>query len=49
MVIECNDKTNEAEAIQFLEGVGAKEISVQTRKPGGGLAIMLTIKGLFNK
>jgi hypothetical protein len=32
MVIECNDKTNEAEAIQFLEGVGAKEISVQTKE-----------------
>ena len=32
MAIECNDKTNEDEVKQFLEGLGAKEISVQNKE-----------------
>lgn len=32
MVIECTDKTNETEVVQFLEGLGAKEVSVQQKE-----------------
>src|SRR5215217_7126951 len=32
MVIECNDKTNEEEAKQFLAGLGAQEISTQFKE-----------------
>jgi hypothetical protein len=32
MAIECNDKTNEAEVIQFLNAAGAKEVEVQYRE-----------------
>jgi len=34
MVLECTDKTNEQEAIAFLNGAGAKEVSVQYRETG---------------
>jgi hypothetical protein len=32
MAIECTDKTNEAEAIAFLESVGAKEVDVKMKE-----------------
>jgi hypothetical protein len=32
MVIECNDKTNEDEAKQFLAGLGADQISTQFKE-----------------
>ncbi|MCU7551239.1 DUF3341 domain-containing protein [Chitinophagaceae bacterium LB-8] len=34
MAIECTEKTNEAEAQQFLESVGAVEINTQYRETG---------------
>jgi hypothetical protein len=34
MALECTDKTNEQEAITFLNGLGAKEVSVQYRETG---------------
>ena len=34
MAIECNDKTSEAEVMQFLQGVGAQEVSTQYRETG---------------
>lgn len=34
MAIECTDKTNDAEAIAFLESAGAKEVRVQERETG---------------
>ncbi|AHF16013.1 DUF3341 domain-containing protein [Niabella soli] len=34
MAVECTDKTNEAEAIAFLESAGAKEVQVQERETG---------------
>lgn len=34
MAIECTDKTNEAEAIAFLQSAGAKEVQVQNRETG---------------
>lgn len=32
MALECTDKTNEAEAIAFLQSVGAKDVSVEVRE-----------------
>ena len=34
MAIECNDKTNENEVTQFLNNLGAKEVSTQTKETG---------------
>ncbi|HEX7756509.1 MAG TPA: DUF3341 domain-containing protein [Niabella sp.] len=34
MAIECTDKTNEADAIAFLQSAGAKEVQVQNRETG---------------
>ena len=34
MAIECNDKTSEAEVTQFLQSVGAAEVSTQYRETG---------------
>lgn len=34
MALECTDKTNEQEAITFLNSVGAKDVSVQFRETG---------------
>ncbi|MBO9618013.1 MAG: DUF3341 domain-containing protein [Niabella sp.] len=34
MAVECTDKTNEAEAIAFLENAGAKDVQVQERETG---------------
>lgn len=34
MAIECNDKTSEAEVSQFLQSVGAQEVSTQYRETG---------------
>lgn len=34
MAIECNDKTSEAEVNQFLQSVGALEVSTQYRETG---------------
>jgi len=34
MALECTAKTNEQDAINFLNGVGAKEVSVQYRETG---------------
>jgi hypothetical protein len=34
MAIECNDKTSEAEVTQFLQSVGALEVSTQYRETG---------------
>jgi hypothetical protein len=34
MALECTDKTNETEAIAFLNNVGAKEVNVQYRETG---------------
>jgi hypothetical protein len=32
MVIECNDRTNEEEVRQFLDGLGAHDISTQFKE-----------------
>ena len=32
MVIECTEKTNENEVTEFLQGLGAKEVSVQYKE-----------------
>ncbi len=34
MALECTDKTNEEEAIAFLNSIGAKDVSVQYRETG---------------
>jgi hypothetical protein len=34
MAIECNDKTSEAEVTQFLQSVGAQEVSTQYKETG---------------
>ena len=34
MALECTDKTNEAEAISFLESIGATEVQVQYKETG---------------
>ena len=34
MAVECTDKTNEQEALAFLNSVGAKDVSVQYRETG---------------
>src|SRR6476659_4736038 len=34
MAIECNDKTSEADVTQFLQSVGASEVSTQYRETG---------------
>jgi hypothetical protein len=34
MAIECNDKTNEAEAMSFLQNVGAAEVTTQYKETG---------------
>jgi hypothetical protein len=34
MAIECTDKTNESEVTSFLQGIGAKDISVQQKETG---------------
>lgn len=34
MAIECSDKTNDAEVSQFLQGLGATEISTQYKETG---------------
>ena len=32
MALECTDKTNEAEAMSFLETIGAKEVKVEYKE-----------------
>jgi hypothetical protein len=32
MALECTDKTNEAEAISFLQSLGAAEVQVQYKE-----------------
>lgn len=34
MAIECNDKTSEAEATQFLQSVGAQDVTTQYKETG---------------
>jgi hypothetical protein len=34
MVIECTEKTNEAQLIAFLEGAGAVDVNVQNAETG---------------
>jgi hypothetical protein len=34
MVLECTDKTNEQEAITFLQSLGAHDVSVQMKETG---------------
>jgi hypothetical protein len=34
MAIECTEKTNENEVTQFLQDIGAKEVSVQYKETG---------------
>lgn len=34
MAVECTDKTNEQEALAFLNSVGAKDVSIQYRETG---------------
>jgi len=34
LALECNDKTNEQEAIAFLNSLGAKEVNVQYKETG---------------
>ncbi len=34
MAVECTDKTNEQEAIAFLNSIGAKEVTVQYKETG---------------
>jgi hypothetical protein len=34
MVLECTDKTNEGEAISFLQSIGARDVQVQYKETG---------------
>jgi hypothetical protein len=34
MALECTSKTNEAEAISFLQGIGATDVQVQYKETG---------------
>ena len=49
MAIECTDRTNEAEVIQFLEGVGAGDISVQYKETKWWLGDYANDKKPFQK
>ncbi len=50
MAIECTDKTNEAEAVSFLQSLGAKDVKVRSqRNSDGGLVVMIKNKILEKK
>ena len=34
MALECTDKTNDAEAISFLQGLGASDVQIQYKETG---------------
>jgi hypothetical protein len=34
MVLECTDKTNESEVVNFLQSIGAKNVEVQHKETG---------------
>ena len=34
MAVECTDKTNEAEALSFLQGIGASDVKVEFKETG---------------
>jgi hypothetical protein len=34
MALECTDRTNEADAISFMQSMGAKEVQVQYKEAG---------------
>ena len=34
MVLECTDKTNETEAVNFLQSIGAKDATVRFKETG---------------
>ena len=34
MVLECTDKTNESEVINFLQSIGAQDVQVQYKETG---------------
>lgn len=49
MVLECTDKTNHAEAIAFLQSVGAEGVEVQQREADWWIGLYSTDKVLFGK
>ncbi len=49
MAIECNDKTSEAEVTQFLQSVGAQQVSTQYRETGWWLGRYDQETVLFDK
>ncbi|MBI3137173.1 MAG: DUF3341 domain-containing protein [Sphingobacteriales bacterium] len=49
MALECTDKTNEAEALNFLETVGAKEVKVEYRETEWWIGRYDKEKKLFHK
>src|SRR5215203_643646 len=48
MVIECNDKTNEQEAMRFLQDIGGQEVSVQHRETGWWIGSYAKDQKLYN-
>src|SRR6476659_9802735 len=49
MVIECTDRTNEAEVISYLQSVGAAEVSTQYKETGWWLGTYDKETVVFNK
>ena len=49
MALECTDKTNEADAISFLESIGAVEVGVQYKETGWWLGRYDNDKKRFEK
>jgi hypothetical protein len=49
MALECTDKTNEAEAVAFLNSLGAKDVNVQVKETGWWLGRYDKDKKIFEK
>ena len=49
MALECTDKTNDAEAISFLQSIGATDVQVQYKETGWWLSRYDKNKKRFEK
>jgi hypothetical protein len=49
MALECTSATNEAEAKQFLQTIGATDVTIETRETGWWLGSYATDKMRFEK
>jgi hypothetical protein len=49
MALECTGSTNEAEAQQFLQSIGATDVKVETRETGWWLGSYANDKMRFEK